>query len=435
MGEIVKLPKRSTPSPFTRVDLHLYRHNATGTLYIKREFKAERLPNLFKKLTGRNKRAIRAEMEDIVDQHRKLHRGDVSVKQTGRLIGDVIDIFLASDEHLGQREGTRANHRIYIGSKIRKQWGRHSLESVGLLEFQEWIREERKVSRTLTLKDGSTKTFEPRRTFADYAKNMNVLYTFARNHNLTQNQAVFPNPDAKQRKALLNKRERESATGKVLLTAEEREILELQSSRVISTAELQAILAKMDEEHQDQLRCAYMLIMRKRELLQAPWSEIDWESKTWTLPAERVKTGSKTGVGRVVPIPAPVMKILQRRFEKNQGVSRFIFPGWSRTRRGVDKPVNDNKRAWATAKGVAGIQGALRWHDIRHTALTHVIFGDATLPAAQREAMRRDPFKVSKYAGVSLRTIERVYLKTEARHIQDVATALRLEVVNPLTAH
>ncbi len=60
---------------------------------------------------------------------------------------------------------------------------------------------------------------------------------------------------------------------------------------------------------------------RTSEVILAEWSEIDLEKKTWTIPAERMKSGRKFRV----PLTPRCLEILKRARELSDG-SLFVFP-------------------------------------------------------------------------------------------------------------
>jgi len=410
------------------VEPGLYLHIKSGTFHVRKKFDGLGLPPLNRSLETKSVREARVRMLEEIEAWKDRHLGRANSGSRGKhdkkFVSEIIDEIL---EHYTptQRPGTQTMHRVYLG-KIREEWGGHEIDAITVLGFKDWIARERKRPRKVE-RDGVVRNLPARKTFTDYAKHMNLLFTFARQHEYTTRRVKFACPDKELRNQLIDKQGVEMKTGRKLLTIEEREILKLKTARVLSTAEIRRLFAAANPILKDELICAYTLAMRKREALEAPWEEIDLEAGTWTLPPERVKTGSKTGHGREVPISGAALQMLRRRQSENAGQSRFVFPGWSSSEPGVDKPVNDNKTAWATAKRKAGIKGRLRWHDIRHTALTHLILGDETLPARDREAMKRPVVEVSEFAGVSIRTIQAVYLHASGGHLTGISDALRLE--------
>ena len=70
------------------------------------------------------------------------------------------------------------------------------------------------------------------------------------------------------------------------------------------------------------LKLIVMLFVRTRELIEAKWEEIDLESATWRIPAERMKLR----VEHLVPLPNQALSLLQD-LHKITGESEFVFPG------------------------------------------------------------------------------------------------------------
>ena len=115
---------------------------------------------------------------------------------------------------------------------------------------------------------------------------------------------------------------------------------------------------------------------RSGEVRGAKWDEIDLESKTWTIPPERMKTG----VEHRVPLSTGALAVLEKARELGGG-SGLVFPS---TRRG--KPLSDNTisklmreqgincvphglrssfRDWAAESGVS--------RDVAEAALAHMV--------------------------------------------------------------
>ena len=70
---------------------------------------------------------------------------------------------------------------------------------------------------------------------------------------------------------------------------------------------------------------------RTSETLRATWSEVDLQTKTWTIPGSRMKGG----VDHRIPLPPRCIEILTRAEALADG-SQYVFPGRSGT-----KPLND----------------------------------------------------------------------------------------------
>jgi integrase len=429
----------STEGLNPKLDHNLHVYVPTGMIYVKKRFGSLGIPDLERTPTGftiANKLKARAKRDEIIEKHKARHMGedhsdDGPKRKKVRLISSIIDELLV-ERPKGNRERTLKNYDLYF-RKIREYWGNKTLSTITQKSFDKWIEIERRKTKCIDPSCEDKKNCKifahqglARRTFSDYAKYMNILYRYSHEKKYTPYILYFKDPDKILKNELLEKKRQEDADGQIRLTPEEKETLELQSARLLTRDEIKALWDVMGEEHRDQFACAFLCIMRKRETLEAPWSEIDLENGVWTLPPWRVKTGSKTGKGRSFRIAPEALERLRRRHKELNGKSKYVFPGWSRKNLGIDKPVNDNKRAWNTAKCNAKILGKLRWHDIRHTALTFALLGDPSLPEKERNLMKRDPEEVSQYAGVSMNTIRRVYLRTQVTHTESVSTAIKL---------
>jgi integrase len=66
---------------------------------------------------------------------------------------------------------------------------------------------------------------------------------------------------------------------------------------------------------------------RTSEILGMTWDEINWEKKTWTVPAARIKSGRE----HVVPLCARAMELLTLQRQHSNG-SEFVFVGYRQTR-------------------------------------------------------------------------------------------------------
>ena len=73
---------------------------------------------------------------------------------------------------------------------------------------------------------------------------------------------------------------------------------------------------------------------RSAEIREAKWSEVDWDSATWTIPAGRMK-GTRTGRRHVVPLSRQALHILEEQAASGSA-SEYIFVA----RKG--KPLSEN---------------------------------------------------------------------------------------------
>jgi len=81
------------------------------------------------------------------------------------------------------------------------------------------------------------------------------------------------------------------------------------------------------------LRMAPLVFVRPGELRRAEWKEIDFETATWNIPAERMKMG----VAHLVPLSKQVIEVLKE-LQPLTGRDRYLFP----SPRSNKRPMSDN---------------------------------------------------------------------------------------------
>ena len=159
-----------------------------------------------------------------------------------------------------------------------------------------------------------------------------------------------------------------------------------------------------------QLRLCYQSFMRLREMLHLHWDRVDLKVGRINLRAEDVKTGSRTGEGREFYVNEEILSQLKiRRSKMPKAVYVFQSP------KDPSRPAWNNRSAWRRLKRKVGIEGRARWHDLRHTALTRALV-----------ERKENPLLVSKYAGVSMRTIERVYLHVRPEDTKAIGSCIEV---------
>jgi integrase len=99
-------------------------------------------------------------------------------------------------------------------------------------------------------------------------------------------------------------------------------------SRFLSDAELRALWGALEGEGDPALACFVVLAFtgcRRREATQMRWSEVDLDAGTWTLPAERRKTGKKDSDPFVIHLHPFVVEALRR--QPTLDDSPYVFWG------------------------------------------------------------------------------------------------------------
>ena len=122
-----------------------------------------------------------------------------------------------------------------------------------------------------------------------------------------------------------------------------------------------AVRAHLPAPWQDILDLAYYSGWRKQEILGLTWEEIDEAGGVIRLSPAR----SKTLVGRILPISAPIAEALARRRARRDPDSPLVFH-----RDGI--PIRRWRTAWRTACQAAGVPTRFL-HDCRRTAARNLI--------------------------------------------------------------
>ena len=139
------------------------------------------------------------------------------------------------------------------------------------------------------------------------------------------------------------------------------------------------------------LEAAILTAARSGEVRLATWGELDLEAATWSLPAERMKSGRE----HVIPLSAPAVALLERMKEHKRGGSDFVFPGNVKGKPLSDMTLTKALRDMGLAVTAHGFRSTFRdWaaeatnfpSDLAEAALAHVV-ADKTVAAYQRGTM------------------------------------------------
>lgn len=346
-------------------------HNPTGFYYVRKTFKRYRIPELFEPLgvttIGKAKAAADAKITEHLNKWLGEKRGLEAKRFQATTIGKVIDNILEVYTPT-KRARTKLQHNLYLG-ELKKEWGGLDVSRFSVAVWKKWLEEFRRR--------------KDRETYNDYRKHMNLTMRFAYENGYVSSLITLPNPDGERKPRY----------------------------RVLSQAEIGALYEAMGEDTRDQFVLAYECYMRLSEGLLLTWDRVNLETGEIVLRAEDVKTGSKTGKGRTFIASANALSRLRARRERAGQASPFVFP----SPHNHAAPVRRNSTAWSAAKRRAKLKGEARWHDVRHTAITHALL-----------VHKVEPILVSEYAGVSMATIQRVYLHSSADRTKSAGEALRI---------
>jgi len=127
--------------------------------------------------------------------------------------------------------------------------------------------------------------------------------------------------------------------------------------RVLSDDEFKSLLDKSPAHLKPILIAAYHTAMRKAEILNLRWPQVDLKAGFISLAPEDTKTNE----GRRVPLHPAVKEVLKGIVQRLDTPYVFLYEG---------KRIKDIKRSFGKACRDAGITN-FRIHDFRHTAITN----------------------------------------------------------------
>jgi integrase len=146
--------------------------------------------------------------------------------------------------------------------------------------------------------------------------------------------------------------------------------------------------------------------VRLNSVLQARWSQFDFERRIWTVPADL----SKSRKSFSLPLNDSAIQILkqQPRYETTD----LVFPN-PRTKRAY---VNIGK-PWRKIREQAGLP-KLRAHDLRHQFATNLLVSGRSLFEAQKLLSHSSPLLTQRYP----------HLAAESKTLQDAANAACIDI-------
>jgi integrase len=166
--------------------------------------------------------------------------------------------------------------------------------------------------------------------------------------------------------------------------------------RYLTAEELPAFykgLKAVSADMQDVFELALYTGARISNIRSMAWSEVNSDSATWVIPAEKFKTGKPVAV----PLATQAMKILKRRqAAQRTEPADFVFP--SRSASGY---IEEHKRAWETVCKKGGLKD-LHCHDLRHSLATWQKAMGTDLSTIGRGLGHASPATTARYAHVQL---------------------------------
>lgn len=115
--------------------------------------------------------------------------------------------------------------------------------------------------------------------------------------------------------------------------------------------------------------------MRSKEIKTLRWSQVDLLQKELTVGKSKTDAGS----GRVIHLNQSAIAVLVKWASRTPEASpeHFIFPACENHKIDPNRPIASFRTAWRNATKTAGLPG-LRFHDLRHTAITKLAESNAS---------------------------------------------------------
>lgn len=125
--------------------------------------------------------------------------------------------------------------------------------------------------------------------------------------------------------------------------------------------------------------------MRKDEILQLTWSDIDLKKGTALIHE------TKNSEPRKIALTGVVLELVKNLAKEADEDAVYLFPGSTN-----DRPL-DFRSAWEVARKKAKLQD-FRFHDLRHTAASYLAMNGASLPALAEILGHKSYEMVKRYA-------------------------------------
>lgn len=158
----------------------------------------------------------------------------------------------------------------------------------------------------------------------------------------------------------------------------------------------QALAMLRSDSVRDAILFALASGMRRGEILRMEWTHVDYRLRVLTIPE------TKNGYPRIIPLSDGALSILERRKAKTEG-SRAIF----------QTSANALKLAWRRLREREGFAD-LRFHDLRHEAISRFFEAGLSLPEVALISGHRDPRMLLRYTHMfAARIAEKLSVKVK----------------------
>lgn len=138
--------------------------------------------------------------------------------------------------------------------------------------------------------------------------------------------------------------------------------------------------------------------MRSDEVKKLRWAQIDLFEQVLTVG----KSKTEAGEGRIIPLNAAAVHALANWAEQfpERQADHFVFPWCENKRIEANRPTKGWRTAWRNALQRAGLK--LRFHDLRHTAITKLAEGQASEQTIMSIAGHVSPAMLKHYSHIRL---------------------------------
>lgn len=193
---------------------------------------------------------------------------------------------------------------------------------------------------------------------------------------------------------------------------------EVTRDRWVTEEEMPALAKSIDEEADIYVRAVLWMYLftggRKRELLNARWSNVDFDR------SEIKFQHTKNRKDHVLPLSAPAIAILQD-LPRAKG-NPYVFPG-----RNEGRPIVNIDKAWRRVRKRAGVED-VRLHDLRRTVGSWLAQGGNSLLTIQKTLNHKSHAATLVYARMGEDPV-RTALDAHAQKLMRVALGETAEVV------
>lgn len=176
-----------------------------------------------------------------------------------------------------------------------------------------------------------------------------------------------------------------------------------------SRAEIESVVSHLPSDLKDFTRWAYLTAWRKSEIASLLWADVDVEGRTIRLSWRR----SKNKKARTMALAGALAAIIERR---SAARAALVVKGIASDRvffRANGLPVQDFKKAWASACKAAGVAGRL-FHDLRRSGVRNMTRAGVSRKVATAISGHRTEAVYARYDIADEEDLKDAVIKTQA---------------------